>query len=853
MKFQVIEKNKLKCYHCGEEIKNSDYKIEKDNLEYIFCCNGCLEAFKFIHNIGYGEYYKNREDYASKPEENSIDNYLYDFIENELKAKSNNSILEKVFYIKGIHCASCVWINEKVLSELNGILEANVSLSTNRVQLKWDPKKITLSEISKTIQKIGYQLIPINEQKETKVKIQSDTLLKKMAVAGFFMGNNMLISVALYAGYFDYMDPTMKQFFHWMSLFLTTPVFLYSASEFFTSAFIAIKKRILATDLLTSVGISLAYFYSFYITITNQVQKEVFFDAINFVVFVILIGRFIESRLKLKTWYYKTNLSSLNPEIVRVLKNYHLILNIKNKYFININKNNELKSSDYEYKNIQEVQEKEIILVFPQEIVPLDCVLLNEAAEVDEASLTGEFKPILKKSNDFITSGSKNITNQILFLQVKHNSKESTITKILELAENSLLQKSKFETISSKVSAIFIGIVLVLGVLTFYYWMYYKNDLSNAILYTLSILIVACPCALSLSIPTAIIVGLQELFAKGCLVQNSSLLEIISKTKIIAFDKTGTLTEGKLNIYKIYSYLDFELLKKIIIFINNYKRKLQIQHPISLAFFDLEDKNSIDYHKIKKDLFLNLDFNLENKANYYPGLGFELENNFYKIKLGSEEWFKESGYYIDYQIQKEEGDILVYLGLEGPQKEIIAIFLLKDRLKENLDQIIQNLNKNYKTILLTGDVEENAKWLQKKIQIQKIYYSLKPSEKAEIIKKYQNKNKVAMIGDGINDTIALKQADVGISFIQASNLALYSADIFLINNDFRTIVFLFEFTKYIFKKIKQNLTMSLVYNFILLPLAFFGYLSPFVGAVFMSLSSITVVSNSLSIKKYNKI
>lgn len=853
MKLQIIEKNKLQCYHCGEEIKKIEYKIEKDNSEYIFCCNGCLEAFKFIHNIGYGEYYKKREDYASKPEENSIDNHLYDFIESDLKSKNKDSILEKVFYIKGIHCASCVWINEKVLSELEGILEANVSLSTNRVYLKWNSNKISLKEISNTIQKIGYQLVPVNEQKEVKVKVQSDTLLKKMAVAGFFMGNNMLISVALYAGYFDYIDPSMKQFFHWMSFFLTTPVFLYSASEFFTSAFIGLKNKILATDLLTSVGISLAYFYSFYITITNQVQKEVFFDAINFVVFVILIGRFIESRLKLKTWYYKTNLSSLNPEIVRVLKNYHLILNIKNKYYINISDSSKLKNSDYDYKNIQDVQEKEIILVFPQEVVPLDSILLNETAEVDEASLTGEFKPIFKKANDFITSGSKNITNQILFLQVKNNFKESTITKILELAENSLLQKSKFETISSKISALFIAIVLFLGILTFLYWFFYKNNLNNAILFTLSLLIVACPCALSLSIPTAIIVGLQELFSKGCLVQNSSLLEIISKTRIIAFDKTGTLTEGKLNIYKIYSFIDYEFLKKIIKFINKYKRELQIQHPISLAFFELEDKENVNYFDLKKEINLNLDLNLESKANYYPGLGFELENNFYKIKLGSEEWFKKSGYYIDYyRIQKEEGDILVYLGWEGKQKDVIAIFLLKDRLKKNLDDVIQSLNKNYKTILLTGDIEENAKWLQKKIHIQEVYSSLKPSEKAEIIKKYQNKNIVAMIGDGINDTIALKQANVGISFIQASNFALYSSDIFLINNDFKTIVFLFEFTKYIFKKIKENLTMSLIYNFILLPLAFFGYLSPFVGAVFMSLSSITVVLNSLSIKKYNK-
>ncbi|MFN3604650.1 MAG: heavy metal translocating P-type ATPase [Leptonema sp. (in: bacteria)] len=848
MKIQTL--SNTKCHHCGDELKSEIHKFKKDDTEYQFCCNGCLQAFIFINESGFGEYYNTREDYATKPDSNFIEDSLYEFIEKDLKLKSETSILEKNFYIKGIHCASCVWINEKVLSNLEGVIQANVSLSTNRVLLKWDSSKISLKEISRTVQKIGYKLFPINEKKENFVKIRSDTLLKKMAIAGFFMGNNMLISVALYAGFFDYMDSTTKQFFHWMSFFLTTPVFFYSASEFFKSAFYSLKNQYLSTDTLTSFGISLAYFYSFFITITNQVDKEVYFDAINFVVFVILIGRFIESKIKLKTWYYKTNLSSLTPEFVRVLINHHLGFKINQKTFLNLGIDFS-NPKDFDFKKIEDVIENEIILVFPQEIVPLDGILINSQIEVDEASLTGEFKPILKQYGEFVSSGSKNVSNTPLFLEVKHTYKESTVSKILELAEQSLLRKSKFETISSKVSEIFIVFVLLLGISTFFYWYFYKNNLGGAILYTLSLLIVACPCALSLSIPTALIVGLQELFSKGCLVQDSQLLEVLAKAKAIAFDKTGTLTEGKLNIHRIISYVEISLLKRVIELIVEYQKQLRIQHPISEAFYklDLEDPNK-EIFVTKKDFSIDF-YNPTFEAKYYEGQGFELKNQFYTIRLGSEKWFIENQYQWDLQ-KKEKGNIMVFLGYEtNKEKYLLAYFLLKDHLKQNVENLIKDLNSKYETFLLTGDTKENAEWIQEKTKIKKIYFNLKPKEKAEIIQNYQNnKQRIVMIGDGINDTIALKQADAGISFINASNLALYSSDIFLLNNDISVVYFLLNFTKFIFKKIKQNLTMSLLYNLILLPLAFLGYLSPILGAVFMSLSSITVVLNSLTIKKF---
>lgn len=841
-KFEV--KQKITCFHCGDVVRIDKYILRENGEELHFCCNGCYQAYQLINDYGLGSYYKNREDFGEKPTEN-YELSVFEVIDQKIPIikKENQTYKEKSFYIFGLHCASCVWLNEKVLSQLKGVIEVRVNFSNNRVYLKWNPELISLKEIAEQTYRIGYKIQFIDENIEKSFKNKSDSLLKKMAVAGFFTGNNMMISMALYAGYFDYIEPAMKQFFHFFSFLFATPVLIYSASEFFRNSYYSLKHKVLSMDILTATGISLAYFYSVWVTFSFQINHEVYFDAICFVVFAILTGRFIESRLKLKTYYYITNLGSIIPSFVRKLKDEDSIR------LQSINENH------YHYEEIDLIQVNDIVVVFPEEIVPLDGLLLNDVIEVDEASITGEYTPVVKKTNDFIVSGSKNVSSQTLFLRVVKTKNESTISEIIKLSEISLKEKSKAETIANKTANIFIFFVLVLSIITFVYWYFYKNQLESAILNTLSLLIVACPCALSLSIPTAFVVAIQKLFSNGCLFKTTNTIELLSKTRNIAFDKTGTLTQGKLEVEKVYSFVPKEKLNQLINIFNRVQRELMIQHPITKAFFKLENQlNEISIEEINtKKIDIDLLFNDFLKGDYIAGKGVVIAIDDKKsLFLGSKEFIENLSNEFIKQIILP-GRLMIYLGIkQNHTTEILAVFLLRDSIRNNAKEVINTLNQKYNTFLLTGDTEENAKYIQNELKLKEIYYSLKPEEKAKVIQNLQKSGITIMVGDGINDTVALNQADVGISFADASKLAMYSSDILLLNPNLEYINYILNFSKQVIKKIKQNLIISFFYNILLLPLAFIGFLNPFIGSVFMSLSSITVVSNSLTLIKYNK-
>jgi heavy metal translocating P-type ATPase len=841
-KFEV--KQKITCFHCGDVVRTDKYILHENGEELHFCCNGCYQAYQLINDYGLGSYYKNREDFGEKPTEN-YELSVFEVIDQKIPIikKENQTYKEKSFYIFGLHCASCVWLNEKMLSQLKGVIEVRVNFSNNRVYLKWNPELISLKEIAEQTYRIGYKIQFIDENIEKSFKNKSDSLLKKMAVAGFFTGNNMMISMALYAGYFDYIEPAMKQFFHFFSFLFATPVLIYSASEFFRNSYYSLKHKVLSMDILTATGISLAYFYSVWVTFSFQINHEVYFDAVCFVVFAILTGRFIESRLKLKTYYYITNLGSIIPSFVRKLKDEDSIrLQI-------INENH------YHYEEIDLIQVNDIVVVFPEEIVPLDGLLLNDVIEVDEASITGEYTPVVKKTNDFIVSGSKNVSSQTLFLRVVKTKNESTISEIIKLSESSLKEKSKAETIANKTANIFIFFVLVLSIITFVYWYFYKNQLESAILNTLSLLIVACPCALSLSIPTAFVVAIQKLFSNGCLFKTTNTIELLSKTRNIAFDKTGTLTQGKLEVEKVYSFVPKENLNQLINIFNRVQRELMIQHPITKAFFKLENQlNEISIEEINtKKIDIDLLFNDNLRGDYIAGKGVVIAIDDKKsLFLGSKEFIENLSNEFIKQIILP-GRLMIYLGIKQSQTtEILAVFLLRDSIRNNAKEVLNTLNQKYNTFLLTGDTEENAKYIQNELKLKEIYYSLKPEEKAKVIQNLQKSGITIMVGDGINDTVALNQADVGISFADASKLAMYSSDILLLNPNLEYINYILNFSKQVIKKIKQNLIISFFYNILLLPLAFIGFLNPFIGSVFMSLSSITVVLNSLTLIKYNK-
>lgn len=816
-----------RCYHCGLQIldhkNNFKLSTENDDQDLRFCCNGCKQAYLLIQDQGFGNYYKVRTDYATRPDNtNSIDESLYSIIEDRLKSKEPvNPVLDSVFLIRGIHCASCVWLNEKILQNVEGVESVEVQLVTGRVRLKWNSEITNLSNMAKSIARVGYRLLPVNQANFDSLNQISTTLLKKMAVAGFFTGNIMLISISLYAGSFSFMDSLTKQFFHYVSWLMATPVYLYSASEFFKSAWAAFRNKVLGMDILTASGISLAYFYSVYITLIAD-NGEVFFDAICFVVFVILIGRYIEQRIRLKTWYFTQNLVSQIPDFVRLVK----------------------ESNTTMIAPIDEIKVGDQFVVENGETLAVDGRLLTELAEVDEAALTGEFRPKQKKLGEILIAGSRSLGKQPIYIEATSRHDSSSLYRVKKMADESLHQRPRSQRLAEKVAAIFIGFVLVGGFATFGYWYFYKTDLSAAIIHTVSFLIVACPCALSLSIPTAILVSMQRAFSNGCLIHKAENLELLSKAKNFVFDKTGTLTTGKMHLARIDLFTLNSQNQNL-----NYlglARKFQslagIEHPITTAFLNEKDTVSSDEN------------NKENKSsitvNYITGQGIEAYKNHATYHLGSIKYLQSLGYQLP-QIHNTELLTPVAFGRKTDRFEPLCIFQFSDTLRAESKPTINYINTKLKghTELLTGDNRSTAELIANQTGITTYQSTLSPEQKRNRIHELRKSDFTIMVGDGVNDTIALSEANIGITFAEASRLALYSADILLLKPDLSLLTFLVQLSKQTKTKMIQNLSISFGYNILLLPLAFLGFITPLLGAIFMSLSSICVVINSLTLMK----
>ncbi len=821
---EVVSPGQDSCYHCGLPVESDAFRLQNGSEELHFCCNGCKNAYLLIQQEGLGGYYQSRTDFAARPDEKAIpEEALYRALQDRIASKGQQggkTFLEGTFLIRGIHCASCVWLNEKILRGIDGVLSAEVQLVTSRVHLKWDPEKTDLAQLARAVAKVGYRLLPVQEKDNVELKKMSVDLLKKMAVAGFFTGNIMLISFSLYAGMFSFMDDLTKQFFHFVSWLMATPVYLYSASEFFRSAWASLRNRVLGMDVLTASGISLAYFYSVYVTLTGN--GEVFFDAVCFVVFAILIGRFLESRIRLKTWYYTNNLISHIPDFARIL-----------------NRDAEIEEADDESKfriaPVEDVKIGDRFVVRNGEALPVDGRLLSESAETDESALTGEFRPGHRKAGEILTAGSRAAGDRSIVLEATSTHETSTLTRIMRMAEESLRDRPRSERIASKAAAIFIGFVLLAGLGTFLYWYELRGDLPGAILHTLSLLIVACPCALSLSIPTAILVSMQRAFSRGCLIHKAEHLEGLGSARIFAFDKTGTITTGKMHVSRVDGCSEAEA-EEYLLLAARIQAATGIEHPLAVAFIESAPRHEKLHQK-----------NIE--ATYLTGRGVQATVNGIHYDLGSVSFLEQSGYTIDaVTIDGVATPVAFGRTVEG-RRELLCVFQLQDTIRPEAADVVAELNRTGHTELLTGDGEQTASLVAQTTGIQSYQASMSPEQKRDRITELRKQGPTVMLGDGVNDTVALSAAHTGITFAEASRLAMYSADILLLKPDLRLLTFMIRLSRRTRSKIVQNLIISFSYNMLLLPLAFLGYITPLLGAIFMSLSSICVVLNSLTLMR----
>jgi Cu+-exporting ATPase len=798
----------IKCTHCQLEFDETVMIREEDNPDVYFCCNGCQGVYHLLKEDGLDSFYeKIGNNKIAPPLEVKSDSSSFDmesFKQRYIKTTSDGfSSVDLV--IEGIHCAACIWLNEKVLANTEGIVDASINFTNNKAKIVWDEDTIPLSKVIDTIRSIGYNAYPYDRSEEDiKATKNKKDYFMRMAIAIFASMNIMMIDVAKYAGFFTGMKDETLHLVHIAEFIFSTPVLFYSGWIFFKGAYYGLKNRIVNMDLLVSAGATLTYIYSLFVLFGGEGHS--YFDSVAMIITFVLVGKYLEVIGKKNAVDTMDKIRSQVPHEATIVED-----GVKRVV------------------SLDAIKVGDILEVKRGEKATVDGVLIGSSAIFDESSLSGESLPVEKKAGDTIYSGTIN-SGQVIRYTATKNYANSTLSNIVNLLEDSLASKPEIEDTTNELSKYFSITILLLSLLTFAGWYMLGDSFEEALIVAISVIVIACPCALALATPIASLIGISWAAEKGLLLKEAKFIETFSKADTVVLDKTGTITEGKLDVKKVTGEVNPERVALL------YALSDGSTHPVSLAIKKYLEKNFESIESIELDMIEQVE-----------GKGLTAKYKGTVIAGGNSRLMDELG--IDF---KFDTDYTVYhFAVDG---KVLLSFELDDNLKEGISELITYLNSiDVKVIMATGDNEKVARRVAESIGLEDYKFELSPIDKANYIKSLKEEGKtVVMIGDGINDALALSHADVAIAMGSGADVALAVSDVVILNNSLKAIEDSFMISRRTFKFIKQNLALSLVYNVITIPIAMAGYVIPLVAALSMSLSSLMVVGNSMRIKIKDK-
>ncbi len=731
--------------------------------------------------------------------------------------------------IRGLQCASCVQKIEKALLRMRGVTKATVNLATEKAKVEYIPSETGLTEIKKIIEQTGYKVLEIPPEEELEdieriVREKEYIKLKRKFFAGLILG--IIIFLGSMPHLFPWTPDILNDFFVlWM---LATPVQFWIGWQFYRGAWGAFTHRNADMNTLIAVGTSAAYLYSVAATLfpslfeSGGLKPEVFFDTSAMIIVLILLGRLLEARAKGQTSEAIKKLIGLRPKTARVKR--------------------EGKEMDIP---VEEVLVGDVVIVRPGEKIPVDGILTAGKSSVDESMITGESMPVKKEKGDEVIGATINKTGSFEF-QATKVGKDTALAQIIKLVQDAQGSKAPIQRLADVISGYFVPIVISIAIATFVVWFNFGPSpaLTFALLNFVAVMIIACPCALGLATPTAVMVGTGKGAENGVLIKGGESLETAHKLDTIVFDKTGTLTKGEpevTDIISFNSYSEEEVLKYAA------SAEKVSEHPLGEAVIKKAKEAQIVLHDPKNF-----------KAIEGHGIEAEVEN--VGVLLGNAKLLRDRNIEVKGLIEKaenfaQEGKTPIYVALERQAAGVIAV---ADTLKENSIQSVEKLKKlGLEVIMLTGDNSKTAKAMARKVGIDRVLPEVLPEDKVHEIKKLQAEGKkVAMVGDGINDAPALAQADVGIAIGSGTDVAMEASDITLIKGDLQGVVSAIELSKRTIRVIKQNLFWAFFYNTAGIPIAagvlypFFGILlNPIFASAAMAFSSVSVVSNSLRLRR----
>ncbi len=775
----------LKCYHCGEDCDTDDIRID----DKVFCCNGCKTVYEILDQNNLCTYYTLDENPGISQKKEIKRNY--DFLDDpqlkeELIDFTDGNTTKVTFSIPQMHCSSCIWILENLFKLNPGIKFSRADFLKKIVTIQYSEKEITLKEVVRLLDSIGYEPdLNLEGKQKEKTNSHNKKLAYKIGIAGFAFGNIMLFSFPEYLHVESFSRDVLKETFGYLNILFALPVFFYSASEYFVSAYKGLKKKIVNIDVPVSLGIIVLFTRSLIEILTNTGVG--YLDSMTALVFLLLVGRIFQN----KTY------DALNFE--RNYKSYFPIA-------VTIRKNGKETT-----KPVGKLKVRDRIIIKNNELVPADSVLINGRGFIDYSFVTGESNPVEKVNGDLIYAGGKQVGGAIEVETIKEVS-QSYLTQLWNNEAFSKKYQSNINSMVNVVSKYFTFVILSIATVAGIYWWPESSIAFNAFT---AVLIIACPCALALSTPFTLGNSLRIYGKNKFYLKNTDVVEAMSEITDIVFDKTGTLTETGSSTVK---FIGEPLTDEEKVLVKTLVRNSS--HPLSNGINELFD---IDVSGDVKDF------------KEIPAKGIEAVINGKHVKIGSR-------MFVNHVQEENKIDLStrVFLSIDGNTR---GYFAIKNSYRENLDEIIKKLKRDYNLYLLSGDNDSEKPELQKIFGENTIMkFRQTPQAKLDFVKSLQqNGKKVLMIGDGLNDAGALKQSDVGISISENANNFSPACDGILESKSFGKLDEFINFAKTSKRIIIASFIISFIYNLVGIYFAVQGTLSPVIAAILMPLSSISVV------------
>ena len=735
---------------------------------------------------------------------------------------------EKNYTVTGMSCASCANTVEKALNKNNDI-NASVNFATEKLNIEYDEKKYNFDKIREIVESAGYGLAEdMTEDKKVELYQEKITSLKnRLILAVIFVVPLLYISMGHMLGAVlpEFLNPKVNPLNFALAQFVLTLPIIYAGRDFFLHGFKNLVRKSPTMDSLIAIGATAAVLYGIYatfriVTVDPEAHMDLYYESAGTIITLILFGKLLEAKTKGQTSSAIKKLIGLQPKKAKIIEN----------------------GAEKEVL-IENLKVGDIVIVKPGEKIAVDGRIVEGATSIDESMLTGESLPVSKKVGDKVVGGSINKNGSIRF-EATEIGKNTVLSQIIKLVEEAQGSKAPISRMADIVSAYFVPIVIGIAIITGIAWFLSGSGLVTALSFFIAVLVIACPCALGLATPTSIMVGTGKGAENGILIKSGEALETAHKIKTVVFDKTGTITKGKpilTNLIAYGKYNENELLK-IAASVEN-----DSEHPLAEAIVNKAKEKNIEIKPYEK-------------FRAMPGYGIRATFKGKEVQIGNRKLMENRKINVeisqeDYDILLNEGKTPMYISIDN---ELAGLVAVADVIKETSKEAIEKLKKmGIKTIMLTGDNEKTAKFIAKQVGIDDVISEVLPYQKSQKVKELQEKDEfVAMVGDGINDSPALAQANVGIAIGNGTDVAIESADIVLIRNDLRDVAGAISLSKATITNIKENLFWALFYNVLGIPFAagiFYAFfngpkLDPMIAAFAMSFSSVSVLGNALRLK-----